>query len=341
MQNNRSIIKKDRVICRVSYFNPTYDGDGMEDIYRKVRGVWVGFLVLMAFALVPVRHAVSAETVTDAKGRTVSVARPFTRIISLYGGHTENLVEMGLCSSIIGVNGGDEGGKTGNCDKPEFSYHDNPEKFFAAKPDLVLIRPMIDRAYPELVNRLTQRGITVMSYQPGDVNEMYDYWVNLGVLTGKKDKALAMVNAFKQELERAGERVKKIKQKKRVYFESMHKQMKTFSKDSMAVFCLETAGGINVAGDAVSSRGTNIGNYGKEKILSHASEIDVFLVQNGPMNQVSVDTVKSEPGFQIIKAVKEGKIYIIDELLVSRPTPRLILGIKAIEKALYPEAVKR
>ncbi len=281
--------------------------------------------------------ALAAETVTDAKGRRIRVDRPFTRIISLYGAHTENLLALGLCSSLVGVNPEEEGEKNTACVKPVFSYHDGPEKFFAARPDLVLIRPMIDRAYAGLIARLEQRGIKVMSFQPGDVNEMTEYWVNLGVLTGKKDKANAMVRDFKKELARIKGMTNGLKKRKRVYFEAMHRQMKTFSKDSMAVFCLETAGGINVAADAVSSRGTNIGIYGKEKILSHAADIDVFLVQNGRMNDADVNTIKNEPGFQIIKAVKNGNIYRVDENLVSRPTPRLIDGIKVIGKILYPE----
>lgn len=281
--------------------------------------------------------ALAAETVTDAKGRRIRVDRPFTRIISLYGAHTENLLALGLCSSLVGVNPEEEGDKNTACVKPVFSYHDGPEKFFAARPDLVLIRPMIDRAYAGLIARLEQRGIKVMSFQPGDVNEMTEYWVNLGVLTGKKDKAVGMVRDFKKELTRIKGMTNGLKKRKRVYFEAMHRQMKTFSKDSMAVFCLETAGGINVAADAVSSRGTNIGIYGKEKILSHAADIDVFLVQNGRMNDADLNTIKNEPGFQIIKAVKNGNIYRVDENLVSRPTPRLIDGIKVIGKILYPE----
>jgi iron complex transport system substrate-binding protein len=116
--------------------------------------------------------------------------------------------------------------------------------------------------------------------------------------------------------------------------------MKTFSQDSMAIFALETAGGINVADDAVPSRGTNIANYGKEKILSHAHEIDVYLAQHGAMNQPTVDEIRNEPGFGIIKAVQEGEIYIIDEEIVSRPTMRLLEGIRTIETILYPDRFK-
>jgi iron complex transport system substrate-binding protein len=117
----------------------------------------------------------------------------------------------------------------------------------------------------------------------------------------------------------------------------MHKQMRTFSKGAMACFALETAGGINIATDALPSRGTNIAIYGKEKLLSHAADIDVFLVQTGRMNRVTKKDIINEPGFDIIKAVKEDKIFFIDEKLVSRPTLRLIDGIYQIGRLLYPE----
>ncbi len=295
--------------------------------------VFIALIVLMIQGF----PALAAETVSDAKGRSLSVARPYTRIISLYSAHTENLVALGACPQIIGASRDEDNDQDRSCARPVFSTHDGPEKYIAVKPDLVLIRPMIDRAYPGLIARLEQRGIRVMSFQPGDVNEMYGYWVNLGILVGKKEKAMAMVRDFKKDLEKVKARTKNLKQKKRVYFEAMHRQMKTFAKESMAIFCLEAAGGVNVAADAVSSRGTNIGIYGKEKILSKAGEIDVFLVQNGRMNDADVDDIRNEPGFRIIKAVKEGRIYRVDENLVSRPTPRLIEGMTMIGKALYPE----
>ena len=92
--------------------------------------------------------------------------------------------------------------------------------------------------------------------------------------------------------------------------------MKTFSSGAMAMFALKTAGGVNVAKDAAPSRNTNIANYSKERILAKASIIDVFLAQTGIMNSVSIKQIKNEPGFRIIKAVKENQIYLIDENIV-------------------------
>ena len=65
--------------------------------------------------------AIAAETVTDAKGRTVAVNRPFTRIISLYSAHTENLVELGACDSIIGASRAEDRDKTKARRRPVFS----------------------------------------------------------------------------------------------------------------------------------------------------------------------------------------------------------------------------
>jgi iron complex transport system substrate-binding protein len=105
----------------------------------------------------------------------------------------------------------------------------------------------------------------------------------------------------------------------------------------MAIFALESAGGMNVARDARPVRKTNIAFYGKERILSHAGEIDVYLAQYGAMNTPSIALIKNEPGFQAIKAVKNNEIYILDERVVSRPTMRLLVGIFEIGKILYPD----
>ena len=280
--------------------------------------------------------AVSAQSnaghvVTDAAGRSVQVDAPFTRIISLYGAHTRNLQTLGLDEEIIGICPMDRW--TG---KPKFSYHDGLEKFLAARPDLVLIRPMIDRAYASLVTGLEKAGIVVVSLQPGSVNDMFDYWLALGALTGKMNQAQQMVRAFKNDVSKILLVTRDLPAKKRVYFEAIHNRMKTFTHGSMAIFALETAGGVNIARDAPSVRGTNIAFYGKERILSHAHEIDVFLAQKGAMNQPTIKMIKAEPGFDVIRAVKEDQIFIVNEQIVSRPTMDLLKGIHTIAGILYP-----
>ena len=84
-------------------------------------------------------------------------------------------------------------------------------------------------------------------------------------------------------------------------------------------------------------RTTNIAYYGKERILSRAGEIDVYLAQQGAMNQPSLELIRAEPGYDVIKAVKAGQVFIIDETIVARPTWRLLYGINTIGNLLYPE----
>jgi iron complex transport system substrate-binding protein len=278
----------------------------------------------------------TANTIIDQAGRQIVIQEPFKRVISLYGAHTENLFSLGLLKEIIGVTQHDDYPPQAS-GKPVFSYHDDPEKFLAAQPDLVLIRPMIDRGYPQFVTMLEKSGITIVSLQPGTIDEMFTYLAVLGILTGKQHRAQQLILHLKKSIGEFKKLTESRIRRKRVYFEAIHSKMKTFAPDSMAIFALESAGGINIAADAKSVRNTNIAYYGKERILSHAPDIDVYLAQYGTMNRPTVSMIKQESGFNNIKAVAMDQIYIVDEKIVSRPTMRLLEGIYTIGKYLYPE----
>jgi iron complex transport system substrate-binding protein len=265
---------------------------------------------------------------------------PYKRIISLYSAHTENLCSMGAAEQLVGISPSDN--------YPDeilhikkFSYREDPERFIAARPDLILVRPMIERSYPQLMAKLREAGITIVSLQPTSVDEIYDYWRELGRLSGRSDNAEKMVADFSADLARIKQQVDKIPQDKRpmAYFQSIHRKMKTFAPSSITLFALQQAGGRNIATDARQVRDTNIASYSKERILAHAAEIDVFIAQQGRMNQVDLDTIRNETGFMAIKAVRRNNIVLIDEHLVSRPTLRLIQGIRELHGRLYPDRI--
>jgi iron complex transport system substrate-binding protein len=305
----------------------------------------IPFLAFCLILLILVGQTTYAETmallsenqIRDSAGRLVFVEKPFKRIISLYPAHTENLFYLGMEKEIIGVARGDDYPE-GVEKKSRYSVHDGPEKFLTARPDLILVRPMIDHGYSPLIKRLEQFGITVISLQPSDVDEMYVYWQILGRLTGKESQAGDMVEFFRKSVDKICSLVEVIEEsnRKKVYFEAVHSKMKTFSPGAMPVFALKTAGGINIASEAISVRGTNIAYFGKERILSLADQIDIYLAQQGTMNSSTKEMILKEPGFSVIKAVKEGKVYLVDETLVSRPTMRLLSGILLIGEILYP-----
>ncbi len=297
---------------------------------------WVA--IQLAVILLLCGRALASYDFVDDSGQAVAVSAPFKRIVSLYPAHTENLFMLGLDKEIVGVSTGDDYPPEA-AGKVRFTYRDDPERLIAVKPDLVLIRPMIFRGHRAFVSSLQAAGITVVSLQPNTVEEMFEYWKRLGALTGRSMEADESIDRFTRGLQQIRDRVAHVpeSQRPRVYFESVHSKMKTFSPESMAVFALENAGGIDVARDAKPVRGTNIAEYGKERILARAGEIDVYLAQNGTMNRVTVDDVVNEPGFGAIKAVQQRKVFLVDETMVSRPTMRLLEGIGAVQRLLYPD----
>ena len=277
----------------------------------------------------------NGEWITDSMGRRISTRQSFERIISLYGAHTENLFSLGAGKRIIGVSPHEDWPLEAK-KKTVYSYHDGLEKFLSDRPDLIIIRPMIDRGYRQLVSRLEAQGITVVSLQPKTVDQLFVYWKILGKLSGCEPSSRQMTTTFMQTVDRIKKKTTAVDRKKRVYFEAIHDRMRTFTPSAMAIFVLETAGGVNVADQAVSRKNTVIAEFGKERILSLADEIDVYLAQLGPMNQPTIAMIKTEPGFHLIRAVREDQVYLIEERLVSRPTMRLIDGICRIAQVLYP-----
>jgi iron complex transport system substrate-binding protein len=291
-----------------------------------------GILSIAFVCLIILSFAGSAISAQVAGGGKV-----YTRIISLYSAHTENLVSMGAAEQLIGISSSDNY-PAEILDRPRFTYREDPERFIAARPDLILVRPMIERSYPQLMAKLREAGIAIVSLQPTSVDEIFPYWRELGRLSGRRAHAEDMIDRFTAGLEAIGSHVSLIPEdsRPRVYFESMHRNMKTFAPSSIALFALEQAGGRNIATNATQVRNTNIAAYSKERILAHAANIDIFIAQKGRMNPVDIDMIRNETGFQAIKAIRENRIVLIDEHLVSRPTLRLIEGIERLHAELYP-----
>jgi iron complex transport system substrate-binding protein len=279
-----------------------------------------------------------AASFVDDSGRSVQFEKPYRRIVSLYGAHTENLYSLGLGDALVGVGENDDWPEQA-ASKPRFSVRDDAERFIAAGPDLVLVRPMVWERYGQLVAQLERAGMSVVALQPRTAEELRGYWRRLGELTGREAAAAEMAARFEAEVADVRKRVAQIPddKRKRVFFESIHSQMKTFAPESMAMYALLTAGGVNAAADAGANRNSNIADYGHERLLALGPEIDVYLAQRGPMNRVSEAEIRDEKGFQSIKAVAAGAVCVVDEALVSRPTLRLIEGMRAVGGCLYPE----
>ncbi|BBB91009.1 MAG TPA: ABC transporter substrate-binding protein [Methylomusa anaerophila] len=280
--------------------------------------------------------------IVDDLGKTIVLKEPAKRIISLYSAHTENLFALGLDQEIIGVST-TESYPPAALKKPVFDYRADPEKVLAAQPDLVIIRPFIVQSHPDFVKTLENANIKVVCLYPEKFDQFDEYIKKLAMLTGKEQEAAARLQAFHQKLDDITAITKRAAAQKKVYFESTATEYRTITNDSMTAVLLKLAGGINVAADATMIKeGSSIATYGVERLLMKADEIDVYLAQRGPMNAgISVENIVKRPGFDKIKAVREGQVYIIEESLVSSPTFRLAAGAEELATKIYPELFKQ
>ena len=286
-------------------------------------------LVLLACLFFATLPAAAAETAA------LPLAGPFQRIVSLWPAHTAHLVELGLDREILAVSADDPlPGK-----RPRIACDGDPARVIALKPDLVLIRPQISRDCPALVRALEQRNIRVLSLQPAKASQLFAYWEALGKLTGREREARTMIETFSRKLATITADVRQIpkEKRKRVYFEAAHRPLHTFAPASLAMFVLESAGGVNVAADAERVRETPLAAYGRERLLAKADQIDLYLAQSGRTNPVSVDDILREPGFKAIPAVRKRQIFLVDEELIAQPTMALIQTIGFVKSLLYPD----
>ena len=279
--------------------------------------------------------------VVDDLGKEVRLKEPAKKIISLYTAHTENLFSLGLDEEIIGVSESESYPPAALAKQP-YSFRADAEKIIAARPDLVLARTFIANNYPDFITKLETAGIPVAVLYPENIDQFLVYLQKLGTLTGKEKEAGDLVAEFNGRLKQIEESVAGIPQqeRKKVFFETT-KDIQTCTPDSNAAFVLEKAGAVNAAADAEAVRaGSTIASYGHERLISIGRDVDVYIVQSGEMNKTQAEEIYLRPGYQVIKAVQDRQVYLVDEAVVSRPTMRLLDGISQIGRILYPEHFK-
>lgn len=280
-------------------------------------------------------RAAAEPGLVDSTGRPLKPG-PYKRIISLYGAHTENLFYLGLDGEIIGVSPEDDYPPQVS-GKPVFSSRDDAEKFLAAGPDLVLVRPFHLAAYSRLVSTLEKFGVTVAAFQVNTIDELPNYWRALGALTGRQAEAERMIADFDRRLVELTGRWDGVDHRPLVFMESVTKGTKTYTKDSLPIWVLTQAGGHNAAPEATSSSSPIVGEFGLERLLALQNEIEIYLIVNGAMNQTKPQDLANRPILRDLAATRRGRVYQVDESLVARPTPRLLDGVLAIEAILFPD----
>lgn len=246
------------------------------------------------------------------------------RIISLYPGHTDNIIALGCENYLIGISENDND----NLDLPKFSPRDGAEKFLALKPDIVITRRLAERLNPTLSDVLRQGGVKVFSLDTPGWNNFEDYLINLAkILEIEPEKA---VNKFRDLINNIENlklnALKSGKTAPRVFVEATSRELNTCAPDSWAAHLIELAGGVNAAAQAEPLRkGSAIAPFGLENILKNLNNINIYIIQQGAMNAAGIQDVKARPWGKIFD-VQNIKLVEMPESILSRPS---LLGLEA------------
>lgn len=295
---------------------------GFQGNFRKAAlACLLVFCTLLGF----VTSSQGSAQIQDDRGRTVSLAGPPRRIISLYGGLTETLAALGLASLIVARTQGDDVLK----DIPTVGTHLQPnvEMILALKPDLV-VQGGVPKGLPAL-GKLEAEGIPVAMFAPRDFESLFSVIQRLGALTGRSGAADGLVAAMQAKLTEVAGRVQSSKPV-RVFFEVRYHNLLAAGRGSPVHDIINRAGGVNILESP-----QKLAAYSLEALIQANPE--AYIIQEGPMNR-SPEDIYARPYFQELQAVRGRRVLVVAESLFSRPGPRSPEAVEQLARFLHPGA---
>lgn len=229
------------------------------------------------------------------------------RIVSLVPSLTEEIYMLGEEDRLVGV--------TTYCRRPpeaqrkekvgtvvEFSV----EKVLQLRPEVVLASPLASRRAIEKLRRL---GIWVEVFPtPRTFEDLCGNFLQLAALLGVEEKALEVLREAKERMERL--RVQGRGKSPRVFVQIGANPLFAAGSDSIISEAVRLAGGRNVVTGKTSP-------WSREAIIKADPDV-ILIVTMGVMGERERQVWSK---FQGIKAVREGRIYIVDSYVFCSPTP--------------------
>ncbi|MBN2405241.1 MAG: ABC transporter substrate-binding protein [Coriobacteriia bacterium] len=263
-------------------------------------------------------------TVTDDAGREVTVDAKPERIVSLAPANTEILYGLGALDRVVGVTTYDDyPPEVATLEKVGDFVGPNLEAIAALDPDLVLVTTGVQA---EIISQIEALGATVIAVDPQNLDALYVSIATVGDAIGEPAKAEEVVSEMQRELAAIQEAIDAAPV--RCFIEIAQDPLYTAGAGTLLNDLIEQAGGENV----VVQEGY-VG-YSVEQLLTDDPE--VYLATLGSMSDPA--DLANRPGYEGLSAVKNGRVAVLEDNLVSRPGPRVIQGVRQIAEALHPEA---
>ena len=271
-----------------------------------------------------------SRILTDDVGRTVSLPVKVDRVISL----APNLTEI-----VFAVGGGDRlVGRTSYCDYPPEAksvtevgdtLHPNIERIISLKPQVVLVSTASQLEV--FTQQLENQNIAVFVTDPHDLEGVFRTIEQVGDMLGKREQASTLVQTLRQRTS-AVEQAVKDKPPVRVFYQLSAEPLYTAGHDAFVTDLMRRAGAISVTAELPGAWP----KYSSESALA-AKPDAIILPTGGSMgtgNSAVTEALRKSP------AVKEGRVYKINDDHLVRPGPRAIDGLEEMARALHPDAFK-
>jgi cobalamin transport system substrate-binding protein len=168
--------------------------------------------------------------------------------------------------------------------------------------------------------KLQGLGIPLFVTNPRTLEGIHKSIDDIGVLTGRSDKASELVRAMNHREDSLKALV--THERKILLIVSLQPLIVLGSKTFLAQL-VQLAGGENIAGDSPSTYPT----LSREVVVE--KNPDVIIVTSNILKSVA-DLLELFPEWRDLSAIRNHQVYTIDPDIVSRPGPRVIRGLEAL-----------
>ena len=268
---------------------------------------------------------------TDDEGTAVTLASEPRTIVSLTPAATEILFALGAGDRIKGK-GQDVFHYPPQADAvPDVATFDSVdvEKIVALAPDVVFAGGNFFTP-PDSIAKLRSLGLTVVVLYAPSVAAVYEDIGLIGRATGRFVQATAMVDRIQAEFDNVKAAVAGLPTPRVFYEIDSTGAIYGPADKSFLAEMIQLAGGIPITTGSPDKYDISV-----ERLIEQDPQ--VILMADAPFG-VTAEQVAARPGWKVMTAVRDNQIRPIDDQTVTRPGPRLFLGLALLARTIHPDA---
>ncbi len=278
-------------------------------------------------------NANKGKEITDRSGRQVVLNGTVNRVVSTAPSNTEIITDLGMAHKLVAidVHSANVAGIPGGLPQLDFFYPD-AEVIINLEPDIIIANGHNPTGSGEDPFRILREIGIPVAYIPmsKSIDDIYKDIAFIADLLQAQTKGEEVINSMKAQIAELRQRGARADTKKTVYFEiSAAPDMLTFGKDSYLNDMIAVIGARNIF-----ENDNWIVSPGAESIIGRNPDVILTNVNYIPD---PIAEIKSRPGFEHINAVINNHVYQIDNDSSVRPSTRVILALRQMSRAVYPE----